>query len=271
MDKKASTRQKTSSGIHLSQKDPQNITWNKKYITHGDSSDIVADIGNTLSGHINSSVPEDIDLYLADIHDIATKADAILNSRLSKISSLEQQTMNQIIKERQNIIGAMIAKGRSKMDEVEGYYGKVIEEFIAKLEIEMSKHLDSLQKQIETNKESVLSTSTNKIADVTKKSQHAKKECLQLLDNNINVERQKLLGKITEITKDKTNQNLGYEHLRLLDMKIYATVGKRSLGQEDVNMSGKDKFIKDIDEAKSNQPVKKLVYVGTGNTPIESH
>ncbi|CAF1495166.1 unnamed protein product, partial [Rotaria sordida] len=103
---------KKSSSTNLQQKEAQNGSWQQKYFVHGELSDLVADVQNQIHGCINSSVSEDIDVFLSSLHDIATAADRILHDRLSKISSMEEKVINQLIQERQDIINKILIKGR---------------------------------------------------------------------------------------------------------------------------------------------------------------
>ncbi|CAF1261016.1 unnamed protein product [Rotaria sp. Silwood1] len=100
-------------GSSCSSRMPVNITTPISSECH-----IVADGENKIHSCFNSSVSKDIDLYFYDFHGVNLTADKILHDRYSEISSIERTIIN-----------------------------KIIEEFIAKLEIEISKHLDDLQKE----------------------------------------------------------------------------------------------------------------------------
>ncbi|CAF4004373.1 unnamed protein product [Rotaria sordida] len=251
-----------SSSTNLQQKEAQNGSWQQKYFVHGDSSDIVADVQNQIHGCINSSVSEDIDVFLSSLHDIATAADKILHDRLSKISSMEEKVINQLIQERQDIINKIIIKGRLQMDQSEEHYRKIIEEFIAKLQIEMSIHLDSLQKQMEAEKQSVFSHSNNNIKNLTIRSQTAKKQFLQILQAFTESKREEVLDKISDSSMDKTRQPLSYEQLRKLNLEMYSTVGIKKDGEGCDNIPDRNKFIKDINDSKPNHTIKRTIYIG---------
>ncbi|CAF5027629.1 unnamed protein product [Rotaria sp. Silwood1] len=60
----SSSSQQVSSNIKLQQKETQNSNWQEKYFLHGESSNIVTDVENQIHGCVNSSVSEDIDIYI---------------------------------------------------------------------------------------------------------------------------------------------------------------------------------------------------------------
>ncbi|CAF4498751.1 unnamed protein product [Rotaria sp. Silwood2] len=256
-------KEKESIKTKLEQKQPQDSNWQEKYFIHGDSSDLVVDVKNQVHGCIASSVSENIDIYLSSLHDIALTTDNILHQRLLAISSLEEKVIQQIIQERQNLIDKILVKGRSQMDQSEEYYRKLIEDFIAKLQIEMSKHLDLLQKQIEAEKQRVFSHTNSNIQDLTVRSENAKRQFLQILQVFAESKRQEVLDEISSISKDKTLQPLGYEQLRRLNVEMYSTVGMKKEVQGCDNVPDRNKHIKDINDAKPNQPIKRTVYIGT--------
>ncbi|CAF2954033.1 unnamed protein product, partial [Rotaria sp. Silwood2] len=269
---KSSSQATASSRIQLQQKERQNSQWENKYFIHGDSSDIVADVKNQVHGCIASSVSENIDIYLSQLHDITITADNILHQRLLTISSLEENVIQQIIQERQSLIDKILIKGRSQMDQSEDYYRKLIEDFIAKLQIEMSKHLDLLQKQIEAEKQSVFSHANSNIQDLTVRSENAKRQFLQILQVFAESKRQGVLDEMSSTSMDRTLQPLGYEQLRKLNVEMYSTVGMKKEGQGCDNIPDRNKYIKDINDAKPNQPLKRTVYIGSsGDSILESY
>ncbi|CAF5058371.1 unnamed protein product, partial [Rotaria sp. Silwood1] len=190
-------------------------------------------VENKIHGCINSSVSEDIDIYLSSLYDISIIADTILHDRYSQISSKEQTIIN-----------------------------KIIEEFIVKLEIEMSKHLDNLQKEMETEKEIVFISSHDNIKDLSIKTSNAKTEFIRLLECSTKTKRQEILDKISNISMDKKHQPLGYEQLRKVNLENYSTVGIKQDGQGCDNILDRNKYIKDIDNTKSRQPIKRTIYIG---------
>ncbi|CAF3969378.1 unnamed protein product [Rotaria sp. Silwood1] len=149
------------------------------------------------------------------------------------------------------------------MNLCEEYYRKIIEEFVAKLEIEMSKHLDELQKKMEETKEHVFIKSHDKIKLLSIKVENAKKEFLRRLESATKAKRQEILDQITNISIDKTRQPIGYEQLRELNLKMYSTVGVKPDGQGCVNIPERDKYIKDIKNVKQHGTPKKQFYSTT--------
>ncbi|CAF0989162.1 unnamed protein product [Rotaria magnacalcarata] len=252
------------------QKETQNSNWQEKYFVHGDLSDIVAYVQSQTNGCISSSVSDEINRYLYRLHHIAVEADAILHDRVSKISSLEQEVINRLVQERQHIINKIIKQGRSQMNVVEDYYRKLIEQFIAKLEIEMSKQLDSVQKQVETIKEQVVCHSNKCINDLTMKSQTAKQECHQQLQSTTESERQEVLRQISDISVKKGRQPLAFEQLKKVNVEMYSTVGIREDGQDCDNIPDRKTFIRDINDAKLNHPFKRTAYIGNSHHSIQA-
>ncbi|CAF3986033.1 unnamed protein product, partial [Rotaria sp. Silwood1] len=138
-----------------------------------------------------------------------------------------------------------------------------IEEFIVKLEIEMSKHLDNLQKEMETEKEIVFISSHDNIKDLSIKTSNAKTEFLRLLECSTKAKRQEILDKISNISMDKKRQPLSYEQLRKVNLENYSTVGIKQDGQGCDNILDRNKYIKDIDNTKSRQSIKRTIYIGS--------
>ncbi|CAF3434903.1 unnamed protein product [Rotaria socialis] len=252
------------------QKEAQKSSWQEKYFVHGDLSDIVAYVQSQTNGCNSSSVPDEMNRYIYRLHHIAVEADAILHDRVSKISSLEQEVINRLVQERQDIINKIIKQGGSQMNVVDDYYRKLIEQFIAKLEIEMSKQLDSVQKQVEARKEQVVSDSNKCIKDLAMKSQTAKQECHQQLQSTTESERQKVLRQISDISTKKGRQPLAFEQLKKFNVEIYSTVGTREDGQDCDNIPDRKKFIRDINEAKLNHRSKRTVYIGNSHHSIQA-
>lgn len=151
------------------------------------------------------------------------------------------------------------------MDLSESQYRAIIEKFIAELEIKMSNDLDLLQKQVEQNKSFIFDASIKRITTVTKKAQNAKAECLELLQRSVDTKREEVLNEIESESIDKQRQPVGYEQLRRLDMNVYSTVGLKNPGQGCDTINDRDKYIKDIKDAKPNQPIKRTLYMGLGN------
>ncbi|CAF2634640.1 unnamed protein product [Rotaria sp. Silwood2] len=91
------------------------------------------------------------------------------------------------------------------------YYKEIIDEFIAKLETELSKHLDDLQKKMEESKEQVFESSQDIIKNLSIKAENAKREFLRRLESVTQKRRQQVLDQIIKISINKTHQSLGYE------------------------------------------------------------
>lgn len=258
----------TSNGKGHPSKDSQSIQWNNKYFVHGKSSDIVAEVKNDIHGCIESFISEDINIYISYLCDIDRQANQILENRCKQISNQEQQIIDQIVLAQQTLIAQLIQNGRSKMDLSERYYQTVIEGFLAKLQVQMSKHLDSLQQQLDKNKTSIFSASTQRITNVTNISRNAKQILFERLQLIVDQQRLNLLKKLDAKTKEHKSQTIGYEQLRKLDVSVYSTVGLKQPGQVCDNIPNRDRYGNDIKLAKPNQPIKRTVYLGTGTTVL---
>ncbi|CAF0979200.1 unnamed protein product [Rotaria sordida] len=263
---------KLPSSTNLQQKETQNKSWQQKYHRHGSSWDIIADVQNEIHGCINSSVSEEIDIYLSNLHFIATQADEILQESLLKISSKEQQEINRLVQARQNIINDLIKDGRTQMNQTETYYRKQIEDFIDKLQTETAGYIDLLQKQVEAKKQDVFSHSNINLEELTMKSETAKTKLLQRLQASTHKKREEVLHQTINMSNHKTSQSLGYEQLRKVNLELYSTVGIKEDGQGYNNIPNRDKYDKEIKAAKkeikdtkANNLPKRTVYVGNND------
>ena len=189
--------------------------------------------------------------------------DKYIQDRISQVSTMEQTVINRLIHERQTIINQMLKKSNLHMNQYEDYYRKLLEEFISRLEIEMSRHLDELQKQMDTDQDIVFVSSQENIKDVNIKAQNAKKDILQKVHYRANKKRDEILQKIADLTLNKTRQPLGHEQLKTITLQIYSTVGIKPDGQGCDNIPEREKFIKDINTAKPHQSIKRTVYLGS--------
>jgi hypothetical protein len=192
------------------------------------------------------------------------KADAIFKDRSTKISSKEQKLINKLTAERGILEGFVLQKGHSYGNQYEEQYRRLVEAFIAKLEVEISKRLDQLQNELEDEKASVFGKSYETINSITKKADLARKDMHNRVQVAVEKKRKEIMDKIKEMSKDTLNHPLGYEQLRTLILKVYSTVGMKEDGQGCDNIPAPDrkKFIKDIHDAKPYQPaVKRTVYL----------
>ena len=121
-------------------------------------------------------------------------------------------------------------QGRSQMDLVEGYYRKAIEQFITKLELEMSKHLDSLQHEVEAEKQRVFSHTNSSIQTLTQIHRMLNETAFDVYKLVLNWNGEKYLSKITDISMSKPGQSLGFEQLKKLCFPNISTVGIKEDG-----------------------------------------
>jgi len=126
----------------------------------------------------------------------------------------------------------------------------------------MSKHLDYLQKEIETDKESICRGVNVNIQHITKEADKARDDFHRLLKEAAATKRQEIIDFIKTSSKEKTSQPLSYEQLRKFNVEIYSTVGMKNDDQGCDNIPDREKFIRDIDRVKPPQPrTKRTVYI----------
>jgi len=225
-------------------------------------SDIVADVKGQTHGCINSSISDDIDRNFAILHDVNEAAAKILQDRLLNIGLREKSSIDRFIQERDELISTLLRRGRSYINQYEEDYRRLIQKFITTLEIEMSKHLDYLQNQIEADKESIFQGVNMHIQLLTDEAERARGDFHQLLQQAAAAKRQEIIDFIETISKDKTSQPLGYEQLKKFNVEIYSTVGMKNDGEGCDNIPDRGKFIRDIDRVKPPLPrLKRTVYI----------
>jgi vacuolar-type H+-ATPase subunit H len=225
-------------------------------------SDIIADVKGQTHGCINSSISDDIDRNFAILHDVNEAAAKILQDRLLNIALREQSSIDQFIQKRDDLISKLINEGRSYVNQYEEDYRRLIQKFITTLEIEMSKHLDYLQNQIEADKESIFRGVNVNIQHITRDADKARGDFHRLLQQAAAAKRQEIIDLIETISKDKTSQPLGYEQLKKINVEIYSTVGMKNDGQGCDNIPDRGKFIREIDRVKPPPPrITRTVYI----------
>jgi hypothetical protein len=122
--------------------------------------------------------------------------------------------------------------------------------------------LDYLQNETEAEKESIFQKVNLNVQYITAQADRARDDFHQLLQQATVTKRQEIMDMIDMCSKNKTNQPLGYEQLRKLNVELYSTVGLKKDGQGCDNIPERGKFIKDIDKVKPPQPrTKRIVYI----------
>ncbi|CAF2143132.1 unnamed protein product [Rotaria magnacalcarata] len=256
---------RSSSTNNLRQKKSQNISeWKETHFLHGKSHDIVTDVLQEVHGCINSSVSENIDIRISRLHQIDTETDAIFRKRLAAIASKQKVTIDQLVIKRQEIIEEIIKDGRDQIDQSEGRFQQIIEDFITELEVEMSKYLDELQRHMEKNKDKVLVSSHNSIAYLEAKVQKAKTKLFQVLETASASKRKEIFDEASKYLSERTSQLLGFEQYRKFNMEMYSTVGTKEEEQGCENITERKKFRKLIRDNKSHGQMKRTVYVDSG-------
>jgi hypothetical protein len=211
-----------------------------------------------MHGCFNASISEDIDFEIFD--EINRMAAAILDDRESKIAAMEKSLIDRFIRKRNQLTDVSLKEGCSYANQYEVQYRQAIEDFIKNLEIEISKHLDYLQQEIEADKKLIFQEVDTNIIRITKEADQARINFYQLLQIVVVRKRQEIMQMIHHIHQDI--QPLGYEQLRKVEVDIYSTTGMKTNDNCCVEIRDRAKFIKDIKEAKPHQPaVKRTVYL----------
>jgi hypothetical protein len=197
------------------------------------------------------------------LHEINKAAAIILKERELEITTMEKSLIDRFIREYDKLTEVSLKEGSSYANQYEIQYRKLIEEFIKNLEIEMAKHLDYLQQEIETDRQSIFIGVNTNIDRITKQADKARSDFHRILQIYVATRRQAIMQIIDHMSQDKTNQPIGYEQLRKLEVDIYSTVGVKSEENCCIQIQDRKKFHKDIEEAKQ---MKRTVYLSTSST-----
>ena len=230
--------------------------WDEKYFVHGELSEIVAQLKSQTHGCTASSTPEDIEKYLQMLHLLNIRATEILKKQITVISSKEKSRIDQVTIQRDVVNQTLIGNGNSYAGQCDNYYRKMIEDFIKQLEIEMSMYLDRLQQHLQEDRDRVFRESTKNVRIISEKADKARQDFYFRLQKEIILHRQRIIQSIDQLMKS-SETTLGYEQMKKIDLSIYSTVGHKEGELICDQIPQRDKFIKDIDQAKKHQPMMK--------------
>jgi hypothetical protein len=122
--------------------------------------------------------------------------------------------------------------------------------------------LEYLQNELEAGKESIFQEVNSNIQYITAQADSARSYFHQLLQQFVVMKRQEIMDRIDISSKNKTDQPLGYEQLRKLNVEVYSTVGLKKDDQGCDNIRERGKFIKDIEKVKPPHPrTRRTVYI----------
>lgn len=238
------------------EKEARHGGWDEKYFVHGELSEIVAQLKSQTHGCTASSTPEDIEKYLQMLHSLNTRATEILKKQITIISSKEKSRIDQVTIQRDVVNQTLIGNGNSYAGKCDDYYRKIIEEFIKQLEIEMSMYLDRLQQHLQEDRDRVFRESTKNVRMISEKADKARQDFYFRLQKEIITYRQQIL-ELIDLSIKSSGTTLGYEQMKKIDLSIYSTVGHKEGEFACDQIPQRDKFVKDIDQAKKHQPMMK--------------
>lgn len=238
-------------------------------ITRGNESLIITDSKSEVQSCIKSS-DASIDEELFGLENIKKTADAFLQQRLKAISDRETSLIHQVNTIRQDLIGKLLEQGLSHKIQYECYYQKLTQEFVGKLEMEMSMHLDKLQKRMEQEKKAI----TNKYIDTIKilkiQAEEAKKSLVDQLQRDTAIEQKKIIDNLSTISNDIIGQALGLEESRKLNLDVYATAGAATHGEDYVRETNGERYSDIITRREAYAPEKRTLYVINRTEQIDS-
>jgi hypothetical protein len=259
---------KDSSVVHILNEEktthrvPINDHFDETYFAHGEFSDIVTQANSDTHGCIKSTASEVIDIELAKINEISIEVDAHIQRQVEQISSIEKTTIQQIIDERESSIKVILAAGDSKIEDCEKYYRRLLEEYVEKLEKEMTTRLDDIYRDLDGEKIDIFKRSRIGIHALTVKIESAKRTAIDAIHKQARQEINQIIDMTEKASYEKT---LGYEQLTTVNLQIYSSVGNNEPKQGCDNIEDRRKYIKLIDDAKhaqSGRPPKRTVYFG---------
>jgi hypothetical protein len=152
-------------------------------------------------------------------------------------------------------------QGKNTADQYEQQYQRLLEEFIKKLEIQITKNLDALQDQLHFSRDTVLQTSDTSLQALLLRSEQARTAIQSTLQSYTKLEIQAFLQRRQQLRIDRTHATLGFEQLRTLDLKVYSTVGKIDENEGCTNIPERQTFRQQIQQTKQSQKLKRVVYL----------
>lgn len=244
-------------------KHSQENQWDEKYFLHEELSDVVANVKSSTHGCIDSSISEDIDETLLMLHKINIDIDKILKQRISEITDKEKVFIDALTSTRDDLFHLLLKENIQHVNNYEKQYQKLLRDFIEKLETKLAGHLNRLQQQMEDEKQKIFKKTNDHITQTTKKADQAKHNILRQLQMYAEQQRTIEMDNVRKFCSDKTNQTIGYEQLRTLNLKVYSTVGSKQDGQFCQNINNRNEFVQTIRNAKAHQPPppKRTVYL----------
>lgn len=195
------------------------------------------------------------------LHTLNIRAMEIYRERNVEIATKEKKKIEEITLRCDVINEQLTNKGRSYASQYDDYYRKLIEEFIRKIEIEMSVHFDQLQQDLQNDRDKIFNQATKNVHIISDKADQARKAFYLRLQQYTLQLRQVIMADIDNLLKGSAGQSLGFEQLRKITLDFYAIVGnKGTLVCE--NIQEREKYAKDITHMKQHQPqMKRTVFL----------
>ncbi|CAF3802279.1 unnamed protein product [Adineta steineri] len=242
-------------------KEPLENKWTESYMTHGELSDVITEVNSDTHGCIKSVESQEINIGAEKFQQITVQIEKLIANQLQLISQREQAIIQKHRQESTNAVNRIITKGRSYQRANEKEHQRLIEEYVVQLEKALVTHLDHLQKAVEVDQRSIISQSQQYVGDCALDALRARQNIL----NNAFFSANKM---ITDILSqhdvefwDIKKQPVGREELRTIDLRIYSTVGENQHGLVCDKISDRNKFIKTINDTKSQNIPKRTVYL----------
>lgn len=206
---------------------------------------------------------EDIERYFQMLYLLNIQATDIFHERTLIISENEKKRIQELTLRRDELNDTLMDKGRSYANQYDAYYRKLIEDFLRKIEIEMTIHLDRLQQDLQNDREVILNRAAKNVQSISEKADQARKEFYFRLQQIVIRYRQEIMRSIDDHVKNSSNLPLGFEQLRKITFDIYATVGDKGTQIcQNIDAKERDEYVKELARAKSHQPqMKRTVFL----------
>ena len=239
----------------------QEASWSERYFSHGDQTDVVGNVKSEMHGCVQTVVSEDLSAMETHISAINFKTDEIRRQRFEEINAKEKELIASLLNEQKRLIEKILLQGKGTADQYETEYRRLIEEFVKKLEIQMTRNLDQLQDQLQLNREVIRQVSDDSLQLVINRSQQAKARFQSLLQSSAEAQIDLYFRRRREIQMQKKEEVLGIEQWRKVEVEIYSTAGKIDEKEGCTNIPPRDLFRQQIGQTKAQQPIKRVVYV----------
>ncbi|CAF1499503.1 unnamed protein product [Adineta steineri] len=235
--------------------------WNESYLIHGNSSDVITEVNSRMHGCIKSVESQEINTGAEKFQQITVEIEKLITNQLQLITQREQTIIQKHRQESTNAVNRIITRGRSYQRANEKEHQRLLEEYIVQLEKALVEHLDHLHKAIEHDQEKIIARSRQFIEDCAFDALAARQTILNKAFSSANTMITEILTHHKKRFWVMKKQTVGREELRTIDLRIYSTVGENQDGLVCDKISDRNKFIKTINDTKSENIPKRTVYL----------